>query len=514
MIPYIKDRWFLFFALIIFVIAKVPHLYYPFYWDESYVYAPAIHKMYEHGPSLLPGAVPLQYSTGHPLLFYASCAAWMKIFGTSNFTMHCFALAVSCLLAFVMYEVLFRLFNKTTAIIGLSLLLGTMHFFEASSMVVSDMTIALLAFLSLYFYAKKGHILAALFLTLLFFAKEAGWVVGILIAGDIVVLAITKKETAKELLLKCISVTVPAIFLLFFFMLQKKTFGWYLYPLHTRSFDLKISDTFLNLRHALNVMFYEQHIYYYYIPLLLLAVWAAVRQRKWLYLLPVLFITCIYALVLVFSYKDVVYYVCAGIVAVLFPTFYLRRLPDFNSLQERFIKLTGAFCLLFLYFCCVNFYEGRYVFPALFTFLLLLSVCFDWLIAKTLKQALRIVVPVVIVIAGLINISVYGGELVAYQQMDVQRHLVDYFENNNFYDRNISCSFLEHVHLTDPHTGFLRSTKVFSNVREQVDGSASLIVIDDIDTDGQFYRIRSDSSFHQLHRYQNGEAWVEVYERL
>ncbi|NQU88549.1 MAG: hypothetical protein HQ541_22605, partial [Mariniphaga sp.] len=53
-----------------FVVFKSQHLHFPYLWDETYSYVPAVLKMVENGSGLLPGAIPESYSKGHPLFFY------------------------------------------------------------------------------------------------------------------------------------------------------------------------------------------------------------------------------------------------------------------------------------------------------------------------------------------------------------------------------------------------------------------------------------------------------------
>src|SRR5271170_3215814 len=97
MAEFFKNRWVLFLVLIVFILCKIPHLHYPYYWDESWPYAVAIRDMYLHGVSLMPTAIDPELSRGHPLFFHAIAAIWMHIFGNSHISMHSFALTISVL---------------------------------------------------------------------------------------------------------------------------------------------------------------------------------------------------------------------------------------------------------------------------------------------------------------------------------------------------------------------------------------------------------------------------------
>src|SRR5512145_3276940 len=89
--------------IILFFISKLPYLQLPFYWDEALVYGPAVRKMAITGISLLPDALPIELSRGHPLLFHVLNASWLHIFGNSLFSVHLFNLLVGCTLVFVVY---------------------------------------------------------------------------------------------------------------------------------------------------------------------------------------------------------------------------------------------------------------------------------------------------------------------------------------------------------------------------------------------------------------------------
>ena len=189
--------------------------------------------------------------------------------------MHSFALFISVALAIVLYEVLLSLFNKKTALISAGLLLLNTYFLVQSTVVVTDIMIALFAFISLYCYIKEKYILAAVSLTLLVFTKESGLVAVAVIIADLFVLVLTKKITIKTALLKSTVVLFPVIILLLFFILQKKELGWYMYPGHTSAIIFTISNTFYNLQRSIGWLFGENLLFYSFLPLLFLSGFAA-----------------------------------------------------------------------------------------------------------------------------------------------------------------------------------------------------------------------------------------------
>ncbi len=149
MSDFLRKRWVLFLVLAVFVVCKIPHLYYPFYWDESWPYATAVKAMYAHGPSLMPNAIDGELSRGHPLFFHAAGALWMDVFGSSHFSMHCFALfiAIACLVS--LYEIGLKLFNQRVAVLSLLLVSTLAIFFLHSSLLLFEILVAWLGFVSL-----------------------------------------------------------------------------------------------------------------------------------------------------------------------------------------------------------------------------------------------------------------------------------------------------------------------------------------------------------------------------
>ncbi len=512
-LPEIAKRWGPYLALVLFVIAKIPHLSYAFYWDESWVYAPASYSMYAHGPSLLPSSIPVDLSRGHPLLFPALVATWMNIFGNSHFAMHCFALFIAVLLAIAVYETMLKMFGQSAAFISLALLLINKSFFTESALVLNDIMIALLALLAVYSYVKEKHLLTALLLALLFFTKESGMVVCAVLFGHVLLSVVTRKIPVKDALPATLSLVIPILLILSFFVLQKNTFGWYLNPSHTSIIDLGLENTSYHIQRCLAVLFYDDQVCYCWAAMALVALVAALRLRKYYYLLVPLYTILMYTMVMVFSHKDAIFYVFVALSVIALPASILRITRKYNARQALFIKLAAAFSLLYIYFCCVNFFEPRYLFPAmLFLPILLLAVILDHTISQlTSKKYPALIIAAVIAAASL---ATGNGQLLMYDRITVQQQLVDYLENHHGYERHICCPpFLERVHLLNPNTGFLRSDKVFRNVTIEPNKRTELLVLDNIEPDAASENTKRDSTFSHLLRFSKGNAWVDLYER-
>lgn len=516
-LSYIRNRWLFWLLLLAFIVAKIPHLHYGFYWDKSWVYGHAIHLMHQHGPSLLPGAIPLDYSRGHPLLYHALCAEWMNIFGSSLVAMHSFALCLAALTAIAAYEVLLTLFNRTTAIIAVALLLSEPHFFAESSFLLTDVPIALLSLTGIFYYTRQRYILAGIAFAMLVLIKESAWVIFLLVTADILIGLLNKKWPQRSFNKKLISLVLPGIALATFFLAQRNFYGWILYPGHTSAINLDVDNTLANLQAAAKSIFSEEGNIYRYLLISLLLTIAIIRSRKWKRLLWLLYAAVVYVCICISSSKDAVFYIFLGFSALAFSRLFTRQQLNFNEVQMRFIRLLAAFTLLYIAFCCVNFYETRYLLPVI----IFISVLFLAIVTAHILRHLSIHATIASVIAliaiGTIVINTTSVEMSAYRRMDVQQHLVDYFEQNNFYNEHISCkTFFGHIHLTDPNTGFLRHNKPFTHVTDTMNSQTRLVIYDNIDSgrpelaDEEKAQIK-DKALNLIYKYANGLDWVIVY---
>lgn len=287
MIFFLKQRWMLWAVLAVFIVLKLPHLSYPFWWDESWPYASGVNQMYIHGPSLMPGAISGEVARGHPLMFHFLAACWMKVFGTSNIVMHTFPLFISVVFLAFIYEAGLRLFDRQVAATALILVAFQRIFFMESAFLLLEIMLAFLAFASIYFYTKGKHFLTALSLTLLFYTKESGMVVGLVLGGDALVQLFNKKETLKERWYRIIWLAVPVLCTALFFVLQKSVSGWYVLPMYS-SLENSWGGFVNKFKASLDILFIDHHRLYYFLLLGLLSVVVAAKLRKGAYLLLLL----------------------------------------------------------------------------------------------------------------------------------------------------------------------------------------------------------------------------------
>jgi len=516
MLPLLNKRIVAYLAILVFVIAKLPHLQAAFYWDESWVYAPAIFLMYAHGPSLLPNSIPAEYSRGHPLLYQAACALWMDIFGKSNFSMHCFALAVSVILAITVYVTIRKLFGPRAALIAVVLLLFNVPFYAQSSFLLTDIALGLFALLAIFSYSRDRFVITAIALTLGMYTKESGLVVCGVLGLDALLGAVGRRASAKTKVFRILSVFVPLIALAGFFLLQKTELGYYLFPGHLAIINTGFSYTCAHIFQSFTHLLIYEHGFLNFAVLLVLTIAAVLAVKKAGYLWLPAMLCAVYACIIFLSYKDLLFYVL--LLSIIAMVIWLLKHPikQYDAVQQKFVRLSAAFCAAFIYFSSINFYEERYLFPvALMASVVLLSIAIDHFLLLLPKNLFLLVLGA-LVGSGMYAMIHKGVEMDAYRRMALQQEMTAYFENNRLYNSAICCpQFFNRIHLQDPKTGFLKTGVAFPHITDHLEPRSAYVVLDNIDPpDALLDKIKRDSAFTLVAHFYATPDSIDIYKRI
>lgn len=517
--PAVKSRIPLILFLIVVACIKIPHLYQAYYWDESWPYVTAIFRMSEHGVSLMPGAIDPELSRGHPLFFHALGAIWIYIFGTSHVSFHAFALTISLGCLGLVYEAGLRLFNRWTALFAVLLLGLQVLFFVQSSMVLPEMLVAFLAFAALYFYAVRSYVLAAAALTMLFYTKESGMVLGVVLGIDAIIQFFRKKADWKARLFPGFSVLVPTLLIGLFFLLQKKINGWYVFPLYGNGIEQDFDKIYHVFRIGIiNVLCVNDKKYWFFLLFGLAALFGAIRNRSLLYasaLLPMLMVFLLQEERRLDGVPGWVSYTLFNLAILI--TIYSYRALFTDPAQRRMIALSGWFILAFILFSSMNFFSGRYLLAAIVPAMFLTAV----FLSRAIQGGHRLLPVAAVLCMGLCAVRSFrsskdkgDNSLGMYDGLYVQEVLADRMERLNAYDEVISAPlYLEKEHLIDYRTGFLKSKQVFTRVAWGWTPETRYVVFDNIESTYLHEEIKQDTSFHLFFRVSKGWAWGEIYER-
>ncbi len=514
-------------VLVLFIMLKIPHMLYAFYWDESWPYVPAIKEMFRHGISLLPGAVNPDLSRGHPLFFHTIGAAWIHIFGQSNKSLHAFALTISLLFLVTIYESVSRLFNKRAAIISLLLVATHVSFFVQSSFVLLEMLVAFLSFLSIWLYVKEKYLLATLALTALMLTKESGAVAVFIIGMHAFVGLFNKNIAFRTRLIRLLPAATALAAIALFFIVQKHKYGWYVLPLYTDTILTKWNDIWYRFTTGcLSTTFCEGAEYLLFLSLIVCAVFVIIKKKtKQSFALLCLFVPVILG-----------YYYCDGyrlrvlnfpapsvITFVLFVLFYVLTLFVFSSRvyydtaeQRKFLLLTGSFVFAYMMFSSVVYFIPRYLLASIVPGLVLVGVFSDMVIRQSY---ILLYYPFLIIIAitGYFSFKEckrWGdNETGFYYGLKTETCVVEYMERSNYYDKHIAASYLNATHLSNHDCGFLSSWYNFNNVGYYINDKTDIVIFDNIETDYRHDMIAKDTSFQLIYRIAIHDVWAEIYKR-
>lgn len=505
-------------VLIVFIASKIPALHYPFFWDESWSYEPGLRLMHDHGPSLMPNAIDTFFSRGHPLLFYASAATWMKIFGVGHVAQHSFSLFISCLTLVAVYEVCLSLFSQRNAILALLLVATQVIFFVQSTLMLPEMMVALLMLLSIYYYSTQKYLPAFLSISALMLTKESGMAMGLVLGLHATMFLFNKAIPYDKRIKNFASVAGAGVVIISFFLLQWKLNGWLLYPEHISYIDTSWELFKGKLRFCTEIIYSHQYRTYFFAFLALCSLATAIVKKNIklasLFVLTILLIILSDELMGYISRRIFIPLVC-GVLIYTFHT--LAKFRNDDDKQTRFVQLS-VFCFIaYVSFCCINFFTDRYLLASLVIMLILSAYALDTYLALFKPPLFYISLLGICIFSFLGFTNNYGlgdVDLQIYDAMDVQQGVVNYMETNNLYDHAVWCpSALNRAHLTQPYTGFLHSQKAFKTVTYDLQPSTEFLIIDNIEEDKSIDTNKIKEQFILVHRVSKGISRAEIYKR-
>ncbi len=517
---FLETRWVLLGVLLVFVCFKLPHLSYPFYCDEGWVYAPAVKSMAIHGPSLVPGSISSGYSRGHPLFFHFLCAIWIKCFGFSNVSLHSFPLFISVLCLVALYECCRNLFNARVATLALLLITTQVIFFVQASFVEMEVMVTLLACLSLYCYVNDRLLLTTIVLSVLFLTKESGLVFGTVIGTDAVVALFRRNETMRHRVFRLFAVTVSVVPVGIFFLWQKKIEGWYLLPLHSSLIQTGRDHLYFMFRECLKWTFQGGSAGDSLLGfIILLSVVPGIRHRNIRYLflcLPAIIVTILTDKWIAEHTNGIAWIVLFVLFfsAAFYAPLYFNR--SMSKQAQKFVVLLGCCFGLYLCFSSLSVLTFRYLLVEIVMLLIFLAVCIDIFIVAGASVLYPIAIAGILITGALAFYNDKGNDdtdLEAFHAMKVQKDVVSWLEKSNAYDKEVTMgSFWEEVHLIDTTQGFLSSGRVFTRFSWDTAGTQTdYAVFDNICYSNTYERMVKNSAFYLVYRTQSGRTWAEIY---
>ncbi len=427
------------------------------FWDESWVYAPAIRSMANAVPSILPDALQLGLSRGHPLLFQFLGGVWMKIFGLSNASAHSFALVISCSIIAIIY-VQFYNWKGLGAAISASLLIAIQPIFIAqSASLYPEMLMSFGFMLALIGYSRNKIGLFVVGLCVAIYSKETAvvfyasfflWDVGRIIIGD---------QGWKCL----IKYGIPLLVLLSHPILLYLYHGWFLYPEHTGYITYELADIKYNLRKIFRFLFESQNRGWIAYPAMIIAALSLKLKKFWMNALLVVLGFCAYKLLIWhWQMPDVLYPIVMLILCVGFMVFWYFTSRDrkITSLHH-FIGIGYITIIGFILFSAMNFYTPRYMLS-----MVILLGAMVGLIVWNVEQLPKWSKYVIIVGFSIVSLqsllsekSVGELNLGLYDDLRLQGKMVDWMIENADRDDIVCSNFVTTNYLINEYAGYVNN---------------------------------------------------------
>lgn len=451
-----------------FVIFKIPHLSLPYYGDEGFAFGPAVHKMYETGPGLLPSALPPDLSYGHPLFFHFTASVWLRVFGYSIFNAKSFALFTAVVLLLSLYYILSRRFNKNAALLAVVLLMLQPLFMAQASYLLLEIMVSLLALWSIYFWFKRRWWLYALFSAMLVMTKESGlfvlFALGVWQLIEFFLLR-TEKVTLRKFVQRYLIMAVPAFVFGLFLIVQKLTYGWFFDPLRIQT----MNTTLAGLKIAIGI---TTHIIFG---------WHGRFWLKWFILAALLF-----------------YFVLPG--------------KKISAKQWQMIWFFALFIFIYQFISIFNFLSNRYFLVAIMALIIITSVMVIQGFGRYRWLTYLMAAAVIASQAFYFTTRTDSGDnsLGGFDNIKVHQQVVNYLEENELYNKRILSHFLMTSNLYRPEIGYLRGDRIFTRLANQFDDQVEYVVYSKVEQH-QLKDVLKHPGLRLLKRFELHNAWSEIY---
>lgn len=500
--------------LIAFVTFKWRFLGLPLYWDEAWVYGPAVRTMYANGLSLLPNSIGTDLSRGHPLLFHFLAALWARCFGPSNTSLHVFALFLSVLMLVLVYRIGTRLGSRQIGIAAI-LILGLNEVFLAQSgILLPEIALGLFFLWAVWAYMSKnaiGYVVAA---TCALFTKESAIVLilAILCWHFISAIANRRLRTAMPWVVILILPLLPAFL---FLLYQRVQYGWFFFPEHLRLISWDIKDIHYLFKFGYRELFEQQGMEWATIAFGVIApmIWKGWSKRYMGVVVAFIYVAAIKILDGKWALPPLstllVTFTCFGLILLLqFVPLYRKE-----GARGEFSAVALILVFGFLLFSSINFFSDRYLvgmmsFVALGMSAVLYSALNPW--HKLLFPAV-----VLVLAARLLTLIGQDGRVgdtrLSYaDDIHVQQKLIRTCEGLHLQDACIYGSFMEKAYMTDASLDYLDGTVAFRNISDTITASTEYALVSQ--SSPKEVRDQIDKAgFVLIDRFESGPAWGELY---
>jgi 4-amino-4-deoxy-L-arabinose transferase-like glycosyltransferase len=459
----IDFRKILFLIPIGILLAVMAHnLSLPFFYDEAWSYFPAIKKMAELGPTLLPGNLSIDDCKGHPQFFFFISSVWMKIFSIHTIILRILPLLISIGVLLTIYFGLLKIANWETAFAA-SLLVSVQSMFLAQSiMLLPEMLMTLFFVMSFFYFLQKK------------FAAYA-------ITSSLMVLT---KETAI-----IFPVTI-GLFYLFAHFSQSNRKNFKIIHLLTLSIPGFVYATFLLLHYLkYNVVFYGDHVDYISFD------WAVIHDK----------IDRAYSFIFIRYGRQLISILAIG--SLVYGIFK-------KQIKWKFLLPGILVFLSFMIFSVFNYYTQRYGLVAIVLFIILFSSVLGQLKINALIKCGITITLATICLYNTLTIKENSDVDLGYvETIRIYEDMVHFCEDQKMQDESFSVTFNMIFALRDKDLGYVKGEKEFTKIMDWKHFmEARYFVFESTVGDPPPGVAYAKENFKLIKSFTNKHAWGYIYE--
>lgn len=257
-------KWLAFLAIALFALFKLPELLLPYFWDELGVYSRAALYLAQNGLRLLPGSIPPELSRGHPLVFQFVQALGYVCFGKSVMVGHAIPLGITVVLLGAVYHQVAVICNRLVALCTVLLLMAQPVFIAQSVMVLPEMLLSLLCFLSLTSYYLRRFVMFAVYSSLALLVKESAIIIPVVVFAFGFWQDVVNRQQKGYMAARPLALTfVPLLVFAGFLLLQKVQNGWFFFPEHIGYVSFSLERILKHNQGYQKFLFFEQGRYWW-----------------------------------------------------------------------------------------------------------------------------------------------------------------------------------------------------------------------------------------------------------
>ncbi|CAN5885662.1 hypothetical protein BH11BAC7_BH11BAC7_07290 [soil metagenome] len=467
-------------SIIFLVIFLFPFLHLPYYWDEAWVYGPGVRTMCIKGPGLLPDALPVDISRGHPLLFYFLGGIWLKIFGNTIFVSHTFAITVAIVFLSGVYKLCAAFLSKRLAFLVILLLMLQPIFLAQSCLVLPEMMMAMWTMFCLWAFYSGKKLLYILFGALMILTKETGVVCIITLGLNEMLFDVFAKNNQQEIkpgivrLLKnykrYLFISVPILIAAVYFVIQKSMYGWLFFPEHLGYVSFKWND------------FSHKFIRYF-------------------------------SYLFIFDGRNALFF--GGLTAIVIIIFRRKKAACVPTGETKIRVLSCMLLFIFNYLCfsSANFYSDRYLMSVIAPMIILSVYFIDTAMRKTVLKWIAFSALVISGIYYSMQVRTNSDHNLGYADcVKLYKETVDYCVKEKFSKKKVCTGFLMKYVLTDTLTGYLDSRNVFTNIDSRFDPSVELCIFSSLESTPYLDSIKTNIPMSLVKSFKAKNSNIEIFQ--